>query len=330
MHDSRKVRAGRLVAEGADRLEHVRDEGQRGVGRGEGRHDLAGVRLDAEAVEAGHLQALGGRDEAEDADLREAAVVDLREERLLLALGRHLGGEAERIPQVEGHRVREGRLVRARELGEVARLAAAHVVLLAVGLEHEAGLGPHLEEADDHEDLQLRRGGERIPLVGRAARRRDVSEADGRERRARADAAERALDVPREADAVGLDAVANERGHRDAAVLDLGVAEPADRLRRRLSDVERVPEANHRVELLGELLEAGLVRDLARRPRLGVEGHLIGEAHLHRRGAAHDGRGRRVRERRKGNSGQHGWRVCVWLCGSAVMEANRCAAISKP
>mmetsp|Transcript_63855 Transcript_63855/g.170298 ORF Transcript_63855/g.170298 Transcript_63855/m.170298 type:complete len:326 (+) Transcript_63855:281-1258(+) len=325
MHDSRKVRAGRLVAEGADRLEHVRDEGQRGVGRGEGRHDLAGVRLDAEAVEAGHLQALGGRDEAEDADLREAAVVDLREERLLLALGRHLGGEAERIPQVEGHRVREGRLVRARELGEVARLAAAHVVLLAIELERGRRLGEHLEEANHAEDLHLARRGERVPLVGRPARRRDVRKADRREV-----VAEVALDVPREVDAVRLDAVADKGRHRHAAVLDLGVAEPADRLRRRLSDVERVPEANHRVELLGELLEAGLVRDLARRPRLGVEGHLIGEAHLHRRGAAHDGRGRRVRERRKGNSGQHGWRVCVWLCGSAVMEANRCAAISKP
>mmetsp|Transcript_67622 Transcript_67622/g.202135 ORF Transcript_67622/g.202135 Transcript_67622/m.202135 type:complete len:305 (-) Transcript_67622:58-972(-) len=291
MHDSRKVRAGRLVAEGADRLEHVRDEGQRGVGRGEGRHDLAGVRLDAEAVEAGHLQALGGRDEAEDADLREAAVVDLREERLLLALGRHLGGEAERIPQVEGHRVREGRLVRARELGEVARLAAAHVVLLAVGLEHEAGLGPHLEEADDHEDLQLRRGGERIPLVGRAARRRDVSEADGRERRARADAAERALDVPREADAVGLDAVANERGHRDAAVLDLGLAQEADGRRvgvtpeLALGQLERVVVADDRVELLGLLREAGLVhhldRDARRRGKRGLEGNGLRDERQH-------------------------------------------------
>ena len=53
-----------------------------------------------------HDQALGRRDQAEDADHREAAVVDFSEERLLLALGRHLLGEAEEVPQVERHRVR--------------------------------------------------------------------------------------------------------------------------------------------------------------------------------------------------------------------------------
>ena len=47
----------------------------------------------------------------------------------------------------------------------------------------------------------------------------------------------------RRTDAVGLDAVANERGHRDAAVLDLGVAEPADGLRLDIlgDELERVP-----------------------------------------------------------------------------------------
>ena len=34
--------------------------------------------------------------------------------------------------------------------------------------------------------------------------------------------------LPREVDAIRVDAVADEAGHRDAAVLDLGVAQPAD------------------------------------------------------------------------------------------------------
>merc|ERR1719379_637021 len=188
-----------------------------------------------------------------------------------------------------------------RELREVARLSATHVVGLAVGLEDRRGLGPHLEEADHAEDLELGAGRERVPLVGGAAGRGDVSEGDRRERRRRANAAEGALDVPREADPVGLHAVANEGGHRDAAVLDLSVAEPADRLGRRLGDVERIPEANDRVQLLGELLEARLVGDLGRGPRLGLERDLVGEAHLGGRGARLDSR----RERERGNLGEH-------------------------
>merc|ERR1719378_1012551 len=147
--------------------------------------------------------ALGGGDEAEDAEHREAAVVHLGEQRLLLALGRELGGEAEGVPQVERHRVRE--LVLERR--EVARLAAAHVVLLAVGAEREARLREELEEADRAEDLELGRRRERVPLVGRAARRRDVGERD--DGRVGVKVEERALQVPREADAVGLDAVAH-------------------------------------------------------------------------------------------------------------------------
>jgi len=258
-------RRARLVAVGADRLEHVRDVRQAGVGGGEGRHDLASVRRDAKGVEAGDLQALGGGDEAEDANHREAAVVQLDNEATLLLLGRELLLEAEGVEQVEGDRVRE--LVR--ELGEVARLAATHVVLLAIHLEGRGGLGPHLQEADEAQDLELGRRGERVPLVSRAARRRDVSVAHGRD--VRHGGAERALDVAREVDAVRLDAVADERGHRNAAVLDLGLPEPGDRLLGGVADAERVPVADDRVGLLGESLEAGLVGDLRRGPRLGVE-----------------------------------------------------------
>eukprot|EP00964_Phaeocystis_antarctica_P147995 scaffold114729_cov67-Phaeocystis_antarctica.AAC.3 len=64
-----------------------------GVRGGEGRHVLAAQASEAEAVEAGHDEALGGREQAEDADHGEAAVVDLRQQGLLLALGAQLLGE---------------------------------------------------------------------------------------------------------------------------------------------------------------------------------------------------------------------------------------------
>ena len=62
-------------------------------------------------------------------------------------------------------------------------------------------------------------------------------------------------------DAVGLHNVADERGHRNAAVLDLSLAEEANRglLANRelvvLDHVHRVPVADNRVQLLGELLQ---------------------------------------------------------------------------
>merc|ERR1712094_161750 len=86
-------------------------------------------------------------------------------------------GEAERIPEVEGHRVR----VAALERRVVAGLAAADVVLLAVRLERDRVLAVHLEEADDADDLHLRRRREGVPHVARGARRRDVAERDRRQ-----------------------------------------------------------------------------------------------------------------------------------------------------
>ena len=61
------------VAVAADVLGHGLDEGQDIVGGRERRHVLAAVAREAEAVEAGHDQALGGREEAEEADHRQAA-----------------------------------------------------------------------------------------------------------------------------------------------------------------------------------------------------------------------------------------------------------------
>ena len=71
-------------------------------------------------------------------------------------------------------------------------------------------------------------------------------------------------DRPREDDAVRVHAEADEAGHRDAAVLQLGVAQPADRALRaeveevEVGEAERVPEAEAReaslVLELGEVL----------------------------------------------------------------------------
>jgi len=71
---------------------------------------------------------------------------------------------------------------------------------------------------DEEEDLHLRGSRERIPLRRRGAGRRDLGVRYAV-----------AVQRPRPVDAVGLDAEADEGGHRDAAVLDLGLAEEANR-----------------------------------------------------------------------------------------------------
>ena len=71
-------------------------------------------------------------------------------------------------------------------------------------------LREELEEADEEDDLPLARLGHLIPKL--RGRLRGVV----------------AGDVDRELHAVRVEAVADEAGHGDAAVLDLGVAQPAD------------------------------------------------------------------------------------------------------
>ena len=118
-----------------------------------------------------------------------------------------------RHPLTKGNRVGHHALDRR----EGARHAAGHVVLLAVLLQDVLGLAADLQEANDAEDLHLGGGGEGIPLVGRAARRRDVAEGRAREGLR-----------PRPVDAVRLHDEANEGSHGDAAVLDLGLAQEAN------------------------------------------------------------------------------------------------------
>ena len=88
-------------------------------------------------------------------------------------------------------------------------------------------------------------------------------------------------------EAVRLDDVAREGRHRNAAVLDLGVAQEADGLLLALApevlgaEPQRVVEADRRVELLGQRLE---VRLGLPQPRLGGRGRRADE----RRGRGED------------------------------------------
>ena len=90
-----------------------------------------------------------------------------------------------------------------------------------------------------------------------------------------------------------MDYVAHETGHRNTAVLHLGVAQKADggvvRLLPELatSQVERVVVADHRVLLLGKLLEAIEVKHGGLHPLDDGGGRGAGEAGRHRRDREH-------------------------------------------
>ena len=104
----------------------------------------------------------------------------------------------------------------------------------------------------------------RSPLVRRAAGSGNVGEGDRRERLEREARLERLLQIARPVDAERLHAVADEARHRHAAVLDLRLAEEADRRRVRIApelaarEVERVEEADNRVELRLRQAERGV------------------------------------------------------------------------
>ena len=120
----------------------------------------------------------------------------------------------------------------------------------------EAGLGLECSSVAPH---WRARSGRRARTVAGAAGSRDV----GEHGRRLAEGA--AGDRPREDDAVGVHAEAHEARHRDAPVLELGVAQPADRaLLAEVKEVEageaeRVPEAEAREASL--VLELGEVLD---------------------------------------------------------------------
>merc|ERR1719224_169829 len=137
----------------------------------------------------------------------------------------------------------------ALECREEARLAAPHVVSALAWAEGLRSFGVELKDANRQDDLQLRFVEDPLP----------------ERRRADAGCAELvAGDLPRKVDAIRVDAVADEASHRDAAVLDLRVAQEADgRLvgllpELTLSEVEGIKETNRRVEFFGQCLQIGL------------------------------------------------------------------------
>merc|ERR1712093_919596 len=156
-------------------LEHARNEGQPSVARRERRHDLAGVRRDAQAPQRRDgVRDLGLSQEGHDAKHRQAAVVDLRAQLLRLPLVRLVLLQVEGIEELERDGVRD-LLLQGRER---SGLATAHVVRLPRGCEDVVVLAPEFEETDEEEDLQLRIRRQSIPLVRRAAGGSNVVKGD--------------------------------------------------------------------------------------------------------------------------------------------------------
>mmetsp|Transcript_7252 Transcript_7252/g.15070 ORF Transcript_7252/g.15070 Transcript_7252/m.15070 type:complete len:270 (+) Transcript_7252:210-1019(+) len=255
------------------KVEHVEVREERG-------HRVAVVRLDAAGEERNRARDLGLRKERHDADLREAAVVDLLHEASGLLLSRRLLGEPERVEEVKRNRVREGNLT-VLERRELAGLAALHVVGL------HGALRPELEDGGEAHDLPLGSRRESVPLGARGGvgGERGALEGHG----------------PRPAHAVRAGDEADEGKHGDAAVLDLGVAEEGDGGLVRvtpellLSEVERVEELDRRVALARKLDKV----------RLGL-GNYDGSARRGRRADRREGRGANEGES-EDDSAEHGY-----------------------
>ena len=148
------------------------------------------------------------------------------------------------MPEVERHRVRDLELVAS--LRRVKGRESPRFAALGVVGARGTALREELEEADEEDDLPLARLGHLIPKLRGRLRGVVTGDVDG------------------ELHAVRVEAVADEAGHGDAAVLDLGLAEEADGLLVRrvpelgVREAERVVEAHDRVQLDGERLEVGL------------------------------------------------------------------------
>ena len=113
-----------------------------------------------------------------------------------------------RVPEVERHRVRDLELVAG--LRRVERREGSGLATLGVVGASGTALREELEEADEEDNLPLARLRDLIPKLGRRLGGVVARDVDG------------------ELYAVRVEAVADKAGHRDAAVLDLGVAQPAD------------------------------------------------------------------------------------------------------
>mmetsp|Transcript_27287 Transcript_27287/g.109290 ORF Transcript_27287/g.109290 Transcript_27287/m.109290 type:complete len:292 (+) Transcript_27287:75-950(+) len=236
----RRGRPGRKDSQACPAVRTERERGRSTIAtseereiRTEGGHVVARVLGDEAREERDRARRLGLGDDAEDAEHRETAVVDLAlaATDLVLLLVEPVEGVVEVEPELGA--VALDRRVVARE----AALAVVNVEDLAIRLEH----------ADEREDLELADERDGVPLLGRREARRVALEGE---------------ELVGARDEVGrLDEVAEEARHRDAAVLDLGVAQVADRAlvaeapEVEVEAAEGVPEADDRVELRGELGE---------------------------------------------------------------------------
>mmetsp|Transcript_18581 Transcript_18581/g.44524 ORF Transcript_18581/g.44524 Transcript_18581/m.44524 type:complete len:233 (-) Transcript_18581:112-810(-) len=218
-------------------------ENRRCTGAEQRAHNFAAVRRDDALQERHRSRNFLFAQECNNADLRQAAVVELSKQTCGFRLLGHTLRPLEGIVEVESNPVRQ-QVWLGVEIGEVARLAALHVVRGAV----HTNLRPPLQKADGEENLELSSVRQSIPLFRRAHGSRGCG-VEARVRR------------PREVNTVGLQHIAHEGSHRDATVLDLRMAKEANRLfvrvvpELRLCQLERVPESDDRVETGREALE---------------------------------------------------------------------------
>lgn len=176
-------------------------------------------------------------DKSENTNHCQSAVVDLDLESSGLGFLALVLGESKRIEEVKRDRVGNTVL----QWGESTNL---------VGL---VDVGVPLEESNKSNDLGLGREGEGVPLGRRGEIRGRHHVSLGGE-------------CPGE-DKVALDNVSNKGGHGNTSVLDLSLSEESDGIRlvhtvkTGGSKVQRIPEVDKGVELLGQSFEVGLCCD---------------------------------------------------------------------
>jgi hypothetical protein len=146
------------------------------------------------------------RQESQDSDLRQSAIVDLGDKPPFLGLLAAALAETKGIKQVQRDRV--GDLVRIRKLGEFSRLSTLHVM-------SSVGLREVFQETNEENDLPLCGIGKSVPLLrwgsGFEGIRGSVQ-----------------CHGSRPVDSVGLDNVSDKGSHGHTAVLDLRMTQESD------------------------------------------------------------------------------------------------------
>lgn len=170
----------------------------------EGSHWFTGVWSDKSLKKRNRsLNLLLGK-ESDDSDLCQSAIVQLRDESLLLLLCTGVGRETKGVEKaVERHGV--GDQIGLREFGELSWDTTTHVVC-------SGGLTEEFQESNEKDDLPLGGLWHGIPLFGRGKTIEGDIASNG---------------WPGEKE-VGLDTVSNEGSHGNTSVLDLGVTKVAN------------------------------------------------------------------------------------------------------